>query len=105
MQLESRSPNLLEEVIELTGLARIIARGTVNRALESVGADVENATPEDYVAALPELRKRIAAFITAADASKKLDAMERRLRRRAGVVTGPFRAIPVDAGRDVDGDE
>ena len=85
---EDGPEKLFEEVVAVTGLAKIIARGTIQRALATVSADVETATPEDYVAAMPELRKKLAAFVDDLDARKRLDRLERQLMLRAGMITG-----------------
>ena len=78
---------LFEEVAAVTGLSKIIARGTIQRALATVSANVETATPEDYVAAMPELRRKVAAFVDDRDTIKRIDRLERQLMIRAGMIT------------------
>lgn len=81
------SERLFEEVAAVTGLAKIIARGTIQRALATVHASVETATPEDYVAAMPELRKKLAAFVDDLETRQRLDRLERQLSIRAGLIS------------------
>jgi hypothetical protein len=55
---------LFEGVCARSGLAAMIGPGTVQRALTSVGvATLDDAGPDDYRRALPQLRQRMAFYL------------------------------------------
>ena len=76
-----------DDIVDATGLSKIIARGIVERALAVVGTSIQAATEADYVRAMPVLRGRLAAFVDV-DALHRLDALALRLRARAQ--SGPW---------------
>ncbi len=49
-------------VVEVSGLASIIGKGTVRRALKDIGSTPEVASPQVYRHAMPALRARMSAF-------------------------------------------
>ena len=93
------SKRLYDEVVELTGLSRIIAQGTIGRALEKVNAKIETATVDDYLDAMPELRKRIAGFLPSIETRQKLRDFEESLKARAGYTSGANRLPEDDQSR------
>ena len=88
--------SLFAEVVEVTGVSSIIARGTVQRALATVRATIETATDEDYVEAMPQLRKKLAPFVDK-DALGRLEKLERRMAMRAGLISARIQ-IALDGG-------
>ncbi len=82
--MQDDSKLLYDEVVELTGLSKIIAQGTIGRALEKVDASIDTATIDNYIEAMPELRRRIAGFLPSVETRKRLRDFERSLRMRAG---------------------
>jgi hypothetical protein len=56
---------LFDEVVALSGLATMIGPGTVQRALAAVGIPVpELAKRRDYERALPQLKARMAIYLS-----------------------------------------
>ena len=59
---------LFEEVVARSGLAAVIGPGTVERALHAVGvATPEAACAGDYLRALPQIKARMAIYLTPED--------------------------------------
>ena len=94
--MDRGAPHWFDEVVAATGVAPIIAKGIVRRALSSVGAEAQTAGPEDYVAAMPTLRAKLNAFI-APGQDERLDALEEKLRNVAGI-TAPKPHV-IEGGR------
>lgn len=71
---------LFEKVVELSGLAGLVGGGLVRRALADAGAVApDEATADDYEAALPRLRERLRTYLAREEA-------DRRVRRIAGLL-------------------
>jgi hypothetical protein len=68
---------LFEEVAAATGLALVIGPGAVQRALAGVGVtDPELATVEDYRRALPQLKVRMAFYLTPPELERHLEELD-----------------------------
>jgi hypothetical protein len=74
-----RGRALFQKVVEMCGVSGVLGPGLVRRALQNGEAAPEDAGPEDYQQALPELRKRLATYLPP-------DEADRRLRRIAGML-------------------
>ncbi|MFO7180672.1 MAG: hypothetical protein DIU78_018370 [Pseudomonadota bacterium] len=75
---------LVQAVVELTGLTPMLGPGTVRRALRDSGVDPAKATEEDMLRALPRLFARLTAFQTEAVALANTERIESFLRSRLG---------------------
>lgn len=81
----SRPDSLFARVVGETGLASIIAQGTVRRALADVGATPKTAGGATYIRALPALTARLAAFLPA----NEVVAARQRIRKVIETGNGP----------------
>ena len=73
----SREQRLFEEIIAHCGLASWIGPGTVLRALTSVGVQsAEQATAADYARALPQLKARMAMYLTPTELEQHVRQIE-----------------------------
>jgi hypothetical protein len=78
----SRGRELFEEVVARSGLAAWVGPGTVRRALGAVGVtSPDDASPGDYLRALPELKARMATYLGERDLKYHLDRIETLLRK------------------------
>lgn len=75
---------LFVAVVEASGLSSIFGPGTVRRALRDVGRQPNDATPDDYLRALPALEARLRAFL-------EPDDVEGALRRILATIGRPAR--------------
>lgn len=73
--------SLFSRVVEVSGLASIIAKGTVRRALKDVGSTPEKASPNTYLRALPALRARMSAFLSPSDVDAAVVRIEETIRK------------------------
>ena len=72
--------DLLDEVIEASGLMSLIAPFTVSRLLISADVSPRDMTPGDLERALPDLERGLAVYL----APEQLEASMARLRALAG---------------------
>jgi hypothetical protein len=77
-----------DQVVELTGLTKVIGRGTVRRALNDVGVAAEAPSPTEFLRAVPRLRARMRAFLAEAEVERNVRAIV-ELCRAAGGDLGP----------------
>lgn len=120
---------LFEKVVELCGVSTVLAPGLVRRALLDGKVHVEDATVDDYRAALPRLLARLRAYVPEDEAQRRarriaallqsLDPGSREATEGEGTRTGtlPRRATPASGSTrlppssgelpvpDCDGDE
>jgi hypothetical protein len=74
---------LFEEVVRLTGLAAFIGPSVVRRALAiTSGVTIDQAMPEHYRQALPELRSRMSIYLKPEAAAERIREIETLLSRR-----------------------
>lgn len=66
---------LLERVVSASGIAPVIARGMITRALADGGVDVDHATLAHYERALPKIGARLKAYLLPTDVDAKLAAV------------------------------
>jgi hypothetical protein len=82
--LQPRSSALFAAVADLTGIAPLLARGLLRRALLAAGVDELTARVDDYARALPKIAARMRAYLPAEEVERRLRDLE-RLVRRAGL--------------------
>jgi hypothetical protein len=64
--------SLFDEIVDCAGLAAFIGPATVRRALATSGiANAEEAAPADFLRALPELKARMAIYLTTQEAEQR----------------------------------
>jgi len=78
----AETQSLFEEIVELSGLSMIFARGTVRRALSDVGVTVPEANRAGFIRAMPALKARLAAFLPPPDVAAAAKRIEARLNER-----------------------
>ena len=77
----SKSGNLFEDVVACSGLASWIAPGTVIRSLNTVGIKSPAAAhPDDYRRAIPQLKARMAMYLTVSEVEFHIQQIEALLR-------------------------
>jgi hypothetical protein len=67
---------LFDHVVQLTEVSSVLAPGLVRRALVDGKADPKTATPGDYLDALPRIRARLKAYISEAEADRRIERMD-----------------------------
>jgi hypothetical protein len=73
--------NRFQQIVALTGLSSLFGPGTVRRALQDVGATLEEATVEDYQKVLPRLKLRIAVYLGEEKANENILNIETFLKQ------------------------
>jgi len=64
---------LFREVVDASGVAPVLAPGTVRRALRDVGSTPQTASTKIYLQALPSIRARLRAFMSPEEAGVAID--------------------------------
>jgi hypothetical protein len=73
----STTGKLFDLVVARSGLATIIGPGTVQRALAAVGiASPDAAKPDDYRRALPQIKQRMAIYLSPEDVARHIHDIE-----------------------------
>ena len=71
---------LLERVVAASGIASVVGRGMITRALADGGVEVDRATLAHYERALPKIGARLKAYCLPTDFDTKLAAVTECLR-------------------------
>jgi hypothetical protein len=66
------SKTLFDEVVKLCGFSAMMGPGTLRRALRDSGVTRDNAGPDDYRKALPQIQARIEVYVPAAEAATRI---------------------------------
>ena len=80
MRSTDGNDTLFARVVEVSGLASLIGKGTVRRALRDVGSSPESANRQTYVRALPALRARMAAFLSPQEVEEATKRIEQTIK-------------------------
>jgi hypothetical protein len=67
---------LFDRVVALTEVSAVLAPGLVRRALVDGKVEPAAATPAHYLEALPRIRARLKAYVSEAEAERRIAAME-----------------------------
>jgi hypothetical protein len=92
---------LFDHVVQLTEVSAVLAPGLVRRSLLDGKSDPKNAEPHAYLEALPRIRARLKAYISEAEADRRIAKIESFLhglakRRPAPVDFEAFSEDPAD---------
>jgi hypothetical protein len=79
VDIPTTSATLLAKVWRLTGVSPLLAQGLVRRALEGIGVEAERAERNDYLRALPQIRRRLAVYLPAAEVERRCASIEAAL--------------------------
>jgi hypothetical protein len=74
---------LFDKVVSSCGISTVLAPGIVRRALLDQKVRVDDAFPADYLAALPRLEARLAAYLSAEDTERTIRRIEALLSQAA----------------------
>lgn len=67
---------LFDRIVALTEVSSVLAPGLVRRALVDGKVEPANATPTHYIDALPRIRARLKAYVSPAEAERRIAAIE-----------------------------
>lgn len=77
-----RSSPLFEQLVLMSGLPGVVARGSMKRALDRAGVDVVSLTPEGLGRALDEIRSTLSVFLPAPEVARQMDQIMGLVKRR-----------------------
>ncbi len=75
----SEGDPLFDRVVELCGFSAYVGPGAVRRALAEAGYEGSNASPDDYMACLPALKRRLKVYLPEAEATARVEEIGRFL--------------------------
>lgn len=81
-------PQIFERIVQLCGLSEVLGPGIVRRSLADVGIDPERAEPADWRRVVPQLHKRLRAYLPEDDSTRRLQRIQALIgRAEAGTLT------------------